>query len=294
MGFGDDYVINPLKYTISNIKALLIYTVLGFIPLALLLVVVLTTGISLISQYGSSLDNMTPETIIMLLTTAGIGFLIWLVVSILISLATNGYIVKLVKTTVEGEQQLPEWEEWGDLLTKGLIFVIGSFLVAVAFSIISAILGFPFDYLRIPAIAGLISIIVSIFQMLYTPLAASNYAYTEQFAAFFRVKEITEMMSLKWLAVLIVVVIVSIIMMIPTFALVAGFVISLIGGSYEMSAIVGMLAAIMAAFTSSIVSFYGYRCYATYYKSVIGNPIGRMVFNKVGHTDMDESTKDMD
>ncbi|MCS3900623.1 DUF4013 domain-containing protein [Methanococcus voltae] len=294
MGFGDDYVINPLKYAISNIKALLIYTALGFIPLALLLIMVLTTGISILSKYGSDISSMTPDSVLSLITTLGIGFIIWLVITILVSLATNGYIVKLVKTSVEGEQILPNWENWSDLLLKGLILIIGSFLIALIFSAISAILSMPFDYLEIPMIAGILTAIVAIFQMLYTPLAVSNYSYTEEFMAFFRVKEIYNMMSLKWLAIIIVVAIVSIILMIPTFALVAGFILSLVGGNFEMGAVIGTIAAILAALSSSIISFYGYRCYATYYKSVAVGSFNRMVFEKSETGDMDESTKDFE
>ncbi|MCS3900622.1 DUF4013 domain-containing protein [Methanococcus voltae] len=280
MSFADDYIVNPLKYSLSNIKALLIFTALGFIPLVLLLVIVLTTGISILSKYGSDMGSMTPETTFSLIMALGIGFIIWLVISILISLATNGYIVKLIKTSIAGEQVLPNWEKWGDLLSKGLILTIGSIIMSLIFLAIHTLVSMPFNYLEIPVIAGILTTIINIFQMLYIPLAVSNYSYTEEFTAFFKVKEICKMMSLKWLAILIVVSIISLIVLIPTFLLGMGFILSLVGGSFEMGAIVGIITVLVASLSYSIISFYAYRCYATYYKSVITDSFDTVIIEE--------------
>ncbi|MBP2200810.1 hypothetical protein J3E07_000208 [Methanococcus voltae] len=284
MGFGDDYIINPLKYALSNIKALLIFAILEFIPLAMFLIM-LVAIVTPFSQSAFDMGQMSPESLIMLMFSLGVGFVIFLfigiIIDLIVSIFLNGYIMKILSTTINGEQKLPEWENWKELFYKGFVFFIGTvilnlvfFFINMGFGIIDYMSVFFFSYSDIGIFALFVSIIVfffklvlSIIQAIYTPLALSNYAYTEEFKGFFEVKKIFKMMSLNWLAVLIVAVIVVLIIELPLYALIVfAIIFGIITESVTLAVVLGIVGILYASITLPLVSIYMYRCYGTYYK----------------------------
>ncbi|MBP2143123.1 hypothetical protein J2127_000264 [Methanococcus voltae] len=287
MGFGDDYIINPLKYAISNIKALLIFAILEFIPLAMFLIMLVTIVTPFISKSAVDMGQMSPESFVMLMFSLGVGFVIFLffgiIIDLIISIFLNGYIMKILSTTIQGEQKLPDWENWKELFSKGFVFFIGSvilsivfFLLNLGFEIIDYMGTFLLAYSDIGIFALFVSLIVlffklilSIIQAIYTPLALSNYAHTEEFKAFFEVKKIVKMMSLKWLAILIVATIVALIIELPLYALIVfAIVFGIITESLMLATVLGVVGILYASITLPLVSVYIYRCYGTYYKKI--------------------------
>jgi hypothetical protein len=90
----------------------------------------------------------------------------WLVVA--------GYIVRTLSNRVQGREELPAWDDWGDLLIKGLILTV----VAIIYSLP----GFVLSALRIPFLSALWSLVV------YLVLPAGLLRYVtngESFGAFF-------------------------------------------------------------------------------------------------------------
>ncbi len=60
----------------------------------------------------------------------GIGTLFSLLsVALIGSIVNAGYSIKVMRSAVEGEQKLPEWDNWSELLFQGLILMLVSLVV---------------------------------------------------------------------------------------------------------------------------------------------------------------------
>lgn len=119
----------------------------------------------------------------------------WLVVPLL---AFFGYIVRVLRTTAAGEEEPPDFDDWGEMIVDGLKGVV----VFAAYGIIPyALLGAVVSFVGIlgqasggsgQAIVGgvgllgfLLTLVVSIVVQYVTPAALANFAREESVAAAF-------------------------------------------------------------------------------------------------------------
>jgi len=54
----------------------------------------------------------------------------------ILNFVCTGYYLKVIKGSIEGKNNMPEWDDWGDLLIKGIMILI----IGLAYSIIPIIL----------------------------------------------------------------------------------------------------------------------------------------------------------
>jgi hypothetical protein len=116
-----------------------------------------------------------------------------------------GYLIDVLKTTVEGDEEPPAFEDWGDLFVKGIVGTIISIIYSVVPFLIFGVVGFVlfgivglagsaggdgggiiagFGLFAIASL-GLLSLPV-IFLIYYTvPAALTNYAIEDEFGAAF-------------------------------------------------------------------------------------------------------------
>lgn len=91
-----------------------------------------------------------------------------------------GYVVGLIRGVARGSEELPEWEDWGDLLTQGLFI----FVALLVYSIPGAILG------RMDGPGTLLSILWGVVVGLVFPAAMIRFAIKQDVGAFFDFNQI--------------------------------------------------------------------------------------------------------
>ncbi len=127
-----------------------------------------------------------------------------------------GYMMLVIKRSYEDQEaQLPEWDNWGELFTKGLV----AFIIALVAFIPGIILSF------IPCIQVL-SIFYFLFAMLVLPILYGKYAVTGDLNKVFNFNEIMELTreNMAGLAgVLVMSIIFSIISSLGIIALLIGY-----------------------------------------------------------------------
>lgn len=143
----------------------------------------------------------------------GIIFIIGLIVSAII----GGYNVRIMKTTVEGLNVAPDWNNITDLLYRGILYIVGLVLLNIIFYFIPAILFvFGIFSLYISKIIGAFLIIISILIFiisvislwLYSKLAEVNYS-VKGFYGFFEFKEIFKMIGIRYIILVIIIAIIN-------------------------------------------------------------------------------------
>lgn len=128
----------------------------------------------------------------------------------------GGYIVVATKRAYNDEEvPLPEWDNFGDLFTKGLI----AFVILIVLWIPGFILHF------IPC-GGLLSILYSLLAMLVFPILIARYAVTDDLNSVFEINEVIDILRdniANLAAVLIMWIIFSVIASLGVLALGIGF-----------------------------------------------------------------------
>jgi hypothetical protein len=103
----------------------------------------------------------------------------------------NGYLVKVIRSTVEGKTEMPEWpgfnwSEWGQIIKKGFVYTL----------IMLIYLAVPFAVAYFGTIQGvsvgvvLLSLLLFLVILFFMPMALVNYAATDSFAQAFNFPEI--------------------------------------------------------------------------------------------------------
>jgi hypothetical protein len=127
-----------------------------------------------------------------------------------------GYMMEVIRRSYEDQEvPLPEWENWGELFTKGLI----AFIITLAVIIPGIILS------QIPCVQVLV-LLYMIIVGLALPLLYARYAITGDLNKAFEFNEIMEMFKENignLVAVFIMVIIFTVIASISTLALFVGF-----------------------------------------------------------------------
>ncbi|XRP96705.1 DUF4013 domain-containing protein [Methanocaldococcus sp. 16A] len=273
----EDYITEAFKYAFSDIKK----GIIGGLLLAisgvfsvLLSILIFTTGV-----------DSNPYNIVKILTGMLIAIAVGFLISLVIEFVIDGYYVRIMKTTVEGFDNLPEWDNLVDLLMRGFLYFIGILILAFVFLIIPIILfGISVLLITQDGIIGLVSLMISfvifvisiILLAFYLPLAEVNFSING-FLGFFEFKKIIKMMSLKYIVLVIVI---GIIILIIESVISAPFILMDVlfsphAYSYyantisPTSAIIQLISATVSGFVGFFLSVFSKRAIALYYKDKI-------------------------
>ncbi|ADG13844.1 conserved hypothetical protein [Methanocaldococcus infernus ME] len=209
-------------------------------------------------------------------STVIIIFAILIMVAIIVSLIVAGYFVRIMKSSVENSDKAPDWDNFLDLIIKGFLFSIGSFIVALIFMIVPIILfiigaliikGFGIVFIGV----GIVLLIISLILLaLYQPLAQVNFS-VKGFFGFFEFGKIFKMVFnlnyiILWLLLILIGVGIGIIITIIALAihLPAFFVDNL-----NVYIFLNTLSSFIQYFISFYLSVFILRAYSLYYRNYL-------------------------
>lgn len=95
-------------------------------------------------------------------------------------LFVTGYGVKLIRGVANGSEELPEWAEWGDLLTQGLFIYVAGLIYWIPGAILS----------RMGEQGAMVSTLWGIVVAMLLPAAVIRFVVSRDFGAFFDFNEI--------------------------------------------------------------------------------------------------------
>ncbi|MBA2853898.1 ABC-type multidrug transport system fused ATPase/permease subunit [Methanococcus maripaludis] len=267
--FFENYVFGPLKYGLSDLSKLLkggVYYGVSIFLLILGIFLALYPYASMnLHIFGTATNSLVFAVVALFASLLGLGLLIVL----------NGYILKMIKLSLEKSLELPEWANYWDLLKNGVVFTLGIAVIAVFGTILQNIITyFGNDSIALILLSMIIQLIIS----LYIPLSVVNFAHEDNFGAFFDIPKIFKMMSFEYLGMFIVVSIISIILMIipmilVIFPLIGFFGMNMYTGpkmlfiASPLLLVVALFAFIVFSIVAVYVSFYSYRAYTNYFVS---------------------------
>lgn len=208
------------------------------------------------------------------LIVASFGFLIALIIGFIL----DGYYVRVMKTTVENYDVLPDWDDIAELLKRGFLYWIGNIILSIIFMIVPIlfiIFGVFLIFLPLVGIVfigiGFLLLFVSTIALLiYEGLAEVNYS-VKGFSGFFEFKEIFRMINLNYIILLIIVgvivIVINFVVQLP-FILLKIFAISPARYSTFSSSetIVDVISAVISAFVGFYTAVFAKRAIALYYK----------------------------
>ena len=273
--FVEKYIKEPFNYAMSDWKKIFVGGVFGLIYM---LPTQLLNAILQTNNYIQYMESSTGSDISLLISLLGIfGFNV--ILSIIFGSFQYGYYMKLAKDTVEyGEDaKLPEWEDWKNLFKKGIMFYIGSLLLALIvflpFIIIASIIGYVIFLVgEIPILiiyfftALGIYLLISLIYMFYFYLASVNFANVG-FKGFFEFKKIINLFSLKYILLVIILLIImmvlSFIASLPSLIINIGVVLS---NNMALSLVSAVIDAVLMSFVGFFTSVVIYRSISKYYK----------------------------
>jgi hypothetical protein len=119
---------------------------------------------------------------------------------ILASLLLGGYMVAIIRRVLRGQLDgLPEWTDWGGLLTDGLKFFVVGLVYALPIILLSLCLGLPAGLLaeESPELGSLLSVLLSCLSILWAivmsivlPAAVAFWVANDDLGAAFRFGEV--------------------------------------------------------------------------------------------------------
>ncbi len=167
----------------------------------------------------------------------------------IVNLITSGYIINSAKNTMNKKNDLPEWENWGDLFITGLVAAVISFiyfipagavlLVGVG-SLISGVIAGGITAANMSSIIAsggimvIVGILLSIATMLIVPMAIMRYVDKGEFSAAFAIGDVLKkVLSGKYVVAWIVMIVYAMILMSLSFVVpvagtaIAGYIVGL-------------------------------------------------------------------
>lgn len=146
----------------------------------------------------------------------------------IVNLITSGYIINSAKNTMNKKNDLPEWENWGDLFITGLVAAVISFiyfipagavlLVGVG-SLISGVIAGEITAANMSSIIAsggimiIVGILLSIATMLIVPMAIMRYVDKGEFSAAFAIGDVLKkVLSRKYVVAWIVMIVYAVIL----------------------------------------------------------------------------------
>ncbi|WP_421078084.1 DUF4013 domain-containing protein [Methanothermococcus sp. Ax23] len=273
--FVEKYIKEPFKYAMSDWKKIFVGGVFG---LMYMLPSQVFDAMLRANNHVQNMESSASFDYSILLGLLGVFALI-IFLSIIFGSLQYGYYMKLAKNTVESyDTQLPEWEGWYDLFKKGIMFYIGSLLLALIvflpFIIIASIIGYGIYLIGIPllliiyffAVLGAY-LLIALLYMFYFYLASVNFANVG-FKGFFEFKKIISLLSLKY--VLLVIVLIIIMMALSFIASLPGLFMGVGAALSDNNVILLIISAVINSVLLSFIGFFTsvalYRSISTYYK----------------------------
>ncbi|MGB9199977.1 DUF4013 domain-containing protein [Methanobacterium sp.] len=166
-----------------------------------------------------------------------------------------GYYLRIVKSTIAGIDELPEFEDWGNMFIDGLKVLVVNFIyllipgiiifVGVFTSIASlaatntSIYTAPTSFFALIGITGIIGIILALIFALFAHIAIANMALNDEIGAAFRFNEIRDKIKMigwgKYITWYI-------------FMLITGFVVGLIASILNIIPLIGTIIALLVIY----------------------------------------------
>jgi len=217
------------------------------------------------------------------ITSLMIYIAIILLIGLVVSTLISGYYVRVMRTTVEGLDEAPNWDNIRYLLVKGILYLFGDFILVIAFLLIPAIvfvLGmFMMHFnnmlgMAVMLFSVLLIILFSFALWFYSKLAEVNYS-VKGFFGFFEFREIFKMISLKYVILLNVIaiigIVISLIIVIPLD--IVGAFLEILAYNNKNVAVVYIVIKILSYALSAFIDFYlaifSIRAVALYYKDIV-------------------------
>ncbi len=211
----DDYISEAFKYIFSDIKKGLVGGLLCGISGAFGGLMSMFISVAIESQRMCGIHFSGEYTHLFILSLIG------LLISFILGFLVDGYYVRVLKTTVEGSNKLPEWNNFVNLLVKGFLYAVGGLILMIIFLfplIVVGIMGIYSLIIRHSIGVGLsllfasllISIPLFIALIFYLPLAKVNFSI-RGFLGFFEFKRIFKLMSIKYILLVIIIWIITLI-----------------------------------------------------------------------------------
>ncbi len=296
--FFEEYILEPLKYASSSKKRIFIGGVLyllGSFGVVFGIWDILSSILILIPEIDR---NLSPSYILhnkgfaisMLSLNSSASILlgiILIIVGMAIFCILSGYTYRVINYTLNDKNTLPRWKNCKHLFYRGTTFLMGILLLSIIFDAPNTILRMtintlypqyfmgslfqmPFNIVLLSTFLIILSIIISIVEWLYTPLAAVNFVKRNDFFGFFQVNEIFSKMSLKYVAIVISLILISTILWILCFLILTALTICV---SLVFNLLMGLaMAVVVGCFTIPFLAFYlrifKYRAYSKYYKNI--------------------------
>ncbi|MDO5850754.1 MAG: DUF4013 domain-containing protein, partial [Methanobacteriaceae archaeon] len=245
-----DNLKDGLKYPLYEPKKIGIFAVLLFI----ICVLVLSSVTIFLNSLKTAIDmHMLIEGTNLLPTfipaSSSIEIVIFLIIALIISFFVTGYVYEVLKSTIEGKNTLPEFNNFGNMFINGIKLVV----VGVIYSIIpSVIWNLTFKFCdpgsAIGIILILISVILGIILALMTIMAINNMAVNDnRFKAAFDFNKILALISsigwIRFLGAIIFLVLVGIIILFA-FTFVAIIIAIICSFAGKIGAIIGAIIAL--------------------------------------------------
>ena len=159
-----------------------------------------------------------------------LGFLAFLIVP---AFAVLGYMLDVIRQTIDGEEEPPEWGDWGDLIVDGVKVTVVAFVYSIVPTVV--IMGIGFAFLGIGSAAGdsgggivagfgllLFLLLIPIMLVVYylVPAALANMASEDRLGAAFDVAEIKEVVvTADYFVAVLMPIVVAIVLNLVTFFL---------------------------------------------------------------------------
>jgi hypothetical protein len=173
-----------------------------------------------------------------------------------------GYYLRIIKSTIAGMDELPEFDDWGGmfidgvkvlvvhfiyLLIPGIVIGVGVFasiasLAATNTSIYTA----PASFFALIGITGIIGIILALIFALFAHIAVANMALYDEIGAAFRFSEILDKIKMIGWGKYIIWYIVM---------LIIGFVVGLIAGILNIIPLIGTIIALLVIYPYFVMFF---------------------------------------
>ena len=166
-----------------------------------------------------------------------------------------GYYLRIVKSTIAGIDELPEFDDWGNMFIDGLKVLVVNFIyllipgiiifVGVFTSIASlaatntSIYTAPASFFALIGITGIIGIILALIFALFAHIAIANMALYDEIGAAFRFNEILDKIKMIGWGKYIIWYI---------FMLITGFVIGLIASILNIIPLIGTIIALLVIY----------------------------------------------
>lgn len=153
----------------------------------------------------------------------------------IVNLLSMGYLIQLMNGVIQGREEMPAWEDWGDKFVKGLLAAVISFIyffIPMMVMMIGGGMAFLKAEFSLMAILGLLLILAAWFIL---PMALAHYAASGNFSDAFSFSSILGLISTNlgaYLGVYVLSIVLFFVLGIIGMIPILGWIILMLGGFY--------------------------------------------------------------